>query len=118
MVTRVVRHYDQDERQSDAALHWDTIRPVLLKAFAKHGARDFSEKHWLRLTHERSSKTRFEYCEHSKKSLTYLRAIQGHYGGISVDPELMGHTRIPFHWKEYIFHRGCSFSIQPIFIID
>ena len=35
MVTRMVRHYDQDERQSDAALDWDTITPVLLKAFAK-----------------------------------------------------------------------------------
>ena len=60
MVTRMVRHCDQDERQSDAALHWDTSRLVLLKAFAKHGARDFSEKHWLRLIHEGSSKTRFE----------------------------------------------------------
>ena len=28
MVTRMVRHYDQDERQSDASMHWDTIRPV------------------------------------------------------------------------------------------
>ena len=49
IVTRVVRRYDQDEKQPDAALHWETIRPLLLKAFAKHGARDFSEKHWLRL---------------------------------------------------------------------
>ena len=48
-----VRHYDQDGRQSDAALHWDTIRRVLLKAFAKHGARDFSDQQWLRLIHER-----------------------------------------------------------------
>ena len=51
MVTRMVRHYDQDERQSDAALHWDTIRPVLLKAFAKHGARDFSDWKTLASTH-------------------------------------------------------------------
>ena len=57
MVTRMVCHHDQDERQSDAALHWDTMRPVLLKAFAKHGARDFPEKHWLRLIDEGSSKT-------------------------------------------------------------
>ena len=54
MVARLVRHYDQDERQLDAALHWDTIRSVLLKAFAsEHGAQDFPEKHWLRLTHRR-----------------------------------------------------------------
>ena len=34
MVTIMVRHYDQDERQSDSAHHWDTIRPVLLKVFS------------------------------------------------------------------------------------
>ena len=66
MVTRRVRHYDQDERQSDAALHWDTTRPVLLKVFAKHGAREISEKHWFRLVYKGSSKTRFDYCEDSK----------------------------------------------------
>ena len=57
----------QDERQLDAALHWDTIGPVLLKAFAKTWAQDFSEKHWLRLIHQGGSKTRFEYCQDSKK---------------------------------------------------
>ena len=89
MVTRRVRHYDQDERQSDAALHWDTTRPVLLKVFAKHGAREISEKHWFRLVCEGSSKTRVEYCEDSKNSLAYVRAIQGHSGGIPINPELM-----------------------------
>ena len=39
-VTNMARHNDQDERQSDVSLHWDVIRPVLLKSFAKHGARD------------------------------------------------------------------------------
>ena len=89
MVTRMVRHHGQDERQSDASNHWDTIWPVLLKAFAKHGARDFSEKYWLRLVHEGSSKTRVEYCEDSKNSLAYFRAIQGHSGGTHIDPEFM-----------------------------
>ena len=32
MVTRLARHYDQDERQPDAAIHWDAIKLVLLKA--------------------------------------------------------------------------------------
>ena len=114
MVTRMVRRYDQDERQSDAALHLDTIRPLLLKAFAKHGARDFSEKHWLRLVHQGSRKTRFENCEDSNNSLAYFRAIQGHSRGLTINPELMEHIPIPYNWKEFIFHWGCSFSIQSI----
>ena len=28
MVTRLVRHHDQEERQSDAAVHWDTTRTI------------------------------------------------------------------------------------------
>ena len=90
MVTRLVRHCDQDGRQLDAAIHWDATKSVLLKAFAKQGVRDFSDKDWLRLIHQGSSKTRFEYCEDSKNSLAYFRAIQGHSGGITIDPELMG----------------------------
>ena len=43
MVTRMLRHYDQDERQPDGSRHWDTIGPVLLRAFAQEGARDFDE---------------------------------------------------------------------------
>ena len=102
MVTKMERQYDQDGRQSDAALRWDAIGTVLLKAFAKHGVRDFSDQQRLRHIHEGSSKTRFEYCEDSQHSLAYFRAIHGHSGGIPVDPELM------------IYHRSCSFRIQSI----
>ena len=88
MVTRMARLYDQD----DASLHWNAIRPVLLKAFAKHGARDFSDEQSLRLVHEGSSRTSFEYCEDSKNSLAYFRASQGHSGGNNNCAELMGHV--------------------------
>ena len=114
MVTRLVRHHDQEERQSEAAVRWDTIRPKVLKAFAKQGARDFSEEDWLRLIHEGSSKTRFEHCEDSKNSLAYFRASQGHSGGITIAPVLMQHILIPYNWKQFVFHRSCSFSIQSI----
>ena len=43
MVTKMVRYYYQDERQVDGSMDWGTIRPVLLKAYAKQGARIFSE---------------------------------------------------------------------------
>ena len=46
--------------------------------------------------------------------MCYLRAIQGHSGGIPIMPELMGYTSIPLDWKEYISHRGSSRDAQSI----
>ena len=88
MVTSMVRHDDQDERQSDGSMHRDTLTAVPLKASEKHGARDFPEKYCLFV--KGNSKARIEYCEDSTTCLAYFRAIQGHSGGISIDPELMG----------------------------
>ena len=46
-----------------------------------------------------------EYCEDSKNSLAHFRAIQGHSGGIPIDPELMEYIRIL---------SGFAFNIQSI----
>ena len=45
--------------------------------------------------YEGSNKMRFQYCMNSKKSLLYIRAIQGHTGGNFMAPELMGHVAVP-----------------------
>ena len=36
--TEMLRHSDQDERQTDGSRHWDAIRLVWLKVFAQEGA--------------------------------------------------------------------------------
>ena len=110
----LVRNYDQDERDTDGAVHWNTISSKLMREFGSTGARGFSEKDWLRHIYEGSNKTRFEYCENSKKSLMYIRAIQGHTGGNMIAPELMGHVAIPCNWKEFVLHGGCSLNIKSI----
>ena len=76
MVTKILRHYDLEERQTDGSRHWDTIRPILVRAFAQEGARDFVEKCWIMLIHEGSNKKRMEHREDNNGSLCYLRAIQ------------------------------------------
>ena len=72
-----------------------TFKPTLVRAFAREGARDFDDDYWLVLIHEGSNKMRMEYCKDSNGSLCYLRAIQGHSGGIPISPELMNYTLIP-----------------------
>ena len=36
LVTTMLRHYGQDERQRDASRHWDSIIPLLMKAYAQN----------------------------------------------------------------------------------
>ena len=91
LVVRVVRRYDQDERETHGAVHWNSVVPKLRKAFQKSGGRKFSDTDWPQYFFERSNKMRFQYCMNSNKSLLYIRAIQGHTGGNLIAPELMGH---------------------------
>ena len=113
----MLRHYDQDERQRDGSRHWDPGKPVLMKAFAHKGARDFDDGYWLRLIHEGSTKKRLEYCQDKDGNLCYFRAIQGHSGGIPISPELMKYTPISYDWKKYLFHKGiCQWVFQSILV--
>ena len=68
-----------------------------------------SDEQWIRLIHEGCSKKEIGYCLDNKKSLPYLRAIQGHSGGIPIKPEMIGCTIIPCDWKVCIFHKGIFF---------
>ena len=61
-----------------------------------------------------SNNTRIQYCKNSHDALLYIRAIQGHTGGDAIALELMGHVLIPLKWKEFLFHRGCSFYVKSI----
>ena len=112
---RLVRHRDQDERENDGAVLWDTMIPKLLKTFGDRGAREFSHQEWLHYVYEGSNKTRFEYSESSEKNpwRIFMQFIL-HPGRIMIAPELMGHIAIPHGWKEFTFHRGCSHNANSI----
>ena len=66
-VIRLVRRYDQEERDTDGAVHWNTISPKLMREFGNQGARDFSEVNWLQHISAGSNWTRFEHCGEFQK---------------------------------------------------
>ena len=109
MVTKMVRHYDQDEREEDGSYRWETVRSVLLRELAQESAKYFSDNYWIPLIQQGSSKRRIDYYL-DKKSLCYLRAIQGHSGGIAIRPGMMEYTLIPHNWKEDILDRRISWT--------
>ena len=104
---RFVRRYDPDERDSDGAVHLEFYR---VHNCGKHlrsaDGEEFSGMDWLEHIYEGSNKMRFQYCMNSKNVLFYIRVIQGHTGGNMIASELIGHVRIPYNWKEFLFHRG------------
>ena len=79
-VMKLLRHCDQEERDSDGAMHWDSIHSRLLKELGTRMGLNCSQRDWLQAVHEGSNKTRFEYCKNSRDSVMYVRAIQGHTG--------------------------------------
>ena len=74
----------------------------------------FTDRDWVNHIWKGSMKTRFQYCQNSCGTLLYIRAIQGHIGGDLIEPELMGHVAKRFKWKQFLFHRGCSFNPKSI----
>ena len=108
VVMKLEGYYDPDERETDGAVHWKSLGPKLRFAFRKGGGCDFSDSDWLQHIYKGSNKTRFQHCKNSQDVRLYSRAVQGHIGGNVIAPELMGHVAVPFRWKEFLFHGGCS----------
>ena len=107
LATTMLRHYDLDERQRG------DIGPVLVGAFARGGARGFDDGYWLRLIHECSTKKTLEYCQDKDGFfLCFLRAIQGHSGGIPISPEMMEYTLVPVDWKKYFVSQRKSMGFS------
>ena len=76
LVMRLVRHYDQDDRETDGAVHWNSMGPKLRKAFQKARGQTFSDSDWVQYIFEGRNKTRFQYCKNSRNVLLYIRAIK------------------------------------------
>ena len=89
-------------------------KPVLMKAFAHKGARDFDDGYWLRLIHDGSTKKRLEYCQDEDGNLSFFRAIQGHSASIPTSPVWMKYTPIPYDWKKYLYHIGSQWVIPGV----
>ena len=112
----MVRPHDQDERETNGAMHGNRVIPVLKGRFRSQLEKEFADKDWLHCLFLGSIKTRFEICKDEKGELRYIRAIQGHSGGVIISPRLM----IPCRWKRFIYHVGRArdqYSIAEIGLV-
>ena len=88
------------------------MKTVSINKFAQDGARDFSDEELSQQVLEGSTMNRIECCKDKDGVICYLRAIQGHSGGIAVDPNLMRYFLISQHWKKYLYLKGRSWDSQ------
>ena len=61
-VTNMVRHHDQDERETDGARHWHGVFSVLKGKCQNQLGKEFTDEGWLHCFYLGSIKTRFEIC--------------------------------------------------------
>ena len=107
MVTRTVRHHDQDERERDGAVRRDTFYPIQRKEFEEKLDEDIHTRNGLIAFIAAATK------RDSNIACIYIRAIQGHTGGVTIKPELMSPCINPEKLERiYLPQRFC---VQPRF---
>ena len=88
--------------------------PKLRKAFQKAEGQNFSDSDWLSIFAKEATKRGSSIARIQKFLLVYSCPFKGHIGGNLIAPELMGHVAIPYKWKKFLFHRGCSLHVTSI----
>ena len=68
LVMRWVRHQDQDERETDGGVHWNSVCLKLRRALQKAGGQNFSDTDWLQQIYGGSNKMRFQCCMNYQSS--------------------------------------------------
>ena len=96
-VTNMVRHHDQDERETGGRRHWDGVLPVLKGKFRNQLEEEFTDEDWLHCLHLGSIKTRFEICQDENGDLRFF----------SCDPRSL---RWSDHITNNLLHSSWSFQ--------
>ena len=105
-VTNVVRHHDQDERETDGAMHWDEKLPVLKGRFKNQLEREITDEDCSFVFILEASRQGLNSVKMKWRNATYS-CDPGSFSWsdhLSKTDELR--DVIPYRWKQFIFHVG------------
>ena len=91
--TRVLRHGGCHE--ADGAVRWAYILSLL------EGAEDWNKEKSFDGLGRSSGKPRMECCEDQNGTIIYIRAVQGHSHGVTINPNMFSLREIPLNWKDH-----------------
>ena len=79
-------------------LRWSNVLTLL------GDAEDTNKEEWFDVLSRSTDKPRREYCEDQNGTVIYIRALQGHGHGFTINSDLFSLQRMPLNWKEHILH--------------
>ena len=112
-LSTLLRHGDLP-REEDGAIEFWRIKDYLRNDFVH--SQHWSDEMWKStVARGGGNKKRFQYCtDPSGQEILDLRALRGHSGRNSIDPELQDNVLIPNNFFEYIYHVGCAINLHSI----
>ena len=118
-MVRLLRHDQHIPRETDGAVKFEDIVEEFNKTKKKkfEGASQWSLKDWISiLAREGEPRKRFQCClnPNSPRHISYFRAIQGHSGGIAIDPELQDTVLLPKGFTKYTYHVGNVSEVHSV----
>ena len=107
---RLVRHYDQNERKTDGAVHWKSMGPKLRQAFHKIGGHKFSDSDFA---------PAYPQSKQQKWVSNIAKIPKTSYGIFALFKDTLVGTWLPLSWcVTSLFHRNeknscwCHFNPQ------
>ena len=112
--SKMVRNFDQDERQADGAVHWNALKAVLTRGSRDRGAENFTGYQWWIFSKREARKWDSNIAKLLRKTwYTFVRFLDI-AGGETMARDLMGHVLWPPGWTDIINHQGCAFNMKSI----
>ena len=119
VMTRLLRDDQNIPREIDGAIKYENIVEEFNKKKKKkfEGASEWSLNDWISILAKGGGvKKRIQYClnPNSSRHILYFRVIQGHSGGIAIDPDLQDNVLSPKGFTKYLYHVGNVSEVHSI----
>ena len=86
-------------REEDGAVKWTEWLPNS-QVFSSENVNQWRPRQWVDLIRRGSNEERFENCLNSQSEVRSMRALQGHSGGVRIEPKRQNNVKLPNGWTD------------------
>ena len=107
----LLHHYPK-LREPDGAVAWEN-RITYFEGFPGPMNNSSTQKR-IECLVKGINRIRFECCFEQRGQIKYLRAPEGHSGGVSIDPTLQNNVQTSFGWTDHMYHVGSTWDYYSV----